>query len=33
MSTERKWRTIVADPPWQYRQTLAKNGAADHYAV
>lgn len=28
-----KWRTIVVDPPWQYRQTLAKNGAADHYDV
>lgn len=28
-----KYRTIVVDPPWQYRQTLAKNGAVSHYGV
>lgn len=28
-----KYRTIVVDPPWQYRQTLAKNGAESHYVV
>lgn len=26
-----KYRTIVVDPPWQYRQTLARNGAESHY--
>ncbi len=28
-----KYRTIVVDPPWQYRQKLAKNGAESHYNV
>lgn len=28
-----KYRTLVVDPPWAYRQTLAKNGAESHYDV
>ncbi len=28
-----KYRTLVVDPPWAYRQTLAKNGAESHYGV
>lgn len=28
-----KYRTLVVDPPWQYRQTLAKNGAESHYTT